>query len=323
MSCNIIKEYADFTSKNLKEYTQKIMGKYYNEEIFQKYINKYTEIRYYNEEPAIRATLEYNLNHYLNQIYEKDKNVISEFILKLFRLYYYIDNVIDFDYQKELSSFVTTINIIREDKVGIKDTSFVEYLTNLISNNHQKQIDFINSFDSHEFYLDTKQLKNKDIYNVKLKYEIQIPKLYSRYAIRKVWETTMISENKLKIEYYLLNQQILKDIINGIYTKNYLVDLKSTLLKKEALLRKTLEIFNNDIGKDLISIKITYEDFVSNKDLILALIKEGYQFALIIDDKYNSNDNQNILDIFKYIIVKNQDNISSTLKGRVNLISTE
>ena len=43
---------------------------------------------------------------------------------------------------------------------------------------------------------------------------------------------------------------------------------------------------NNDIAKDLITIKINFTDFINKKELILSLIKEGYQFALIIDDKY-------------------------------------
>ncbi len=324
MSCNVIKEYTEFKRNILTDYTKKMMGSYYNEEIFSKYLDNYINIRYYNLEPEIRATLEFNLNHYLNVIYEKDKNIISEFILKLFRLYYYIDNVVEFDYQKDLSNYVTTINMIREDKVGIKEPNFIDNFTNLLLENQKKQTDYINSFNTHEFYLDFKKVPNKDIYDVKLKYEIQIPKLYSKYAIRKVWETEAISEKKLKIEYYLLNQQILKDIIEGIYNKYYLVDFKANLFTKESDLKKTLEIFNNDIGKELITIKIKYEIFIQNKETILSLIKEGYQFALIIDEKYlNSTDNKNIIDIFKYIICNNKKNLTESLKSKNNLIILE
>lgn len=324
MSCNLIKEYVEFSKNNFAEYTKQMMGKYYDENIFNKYIEKYINIRYYNSEPEVRATLELNLNHYLNQIYENDKSVISEFILKLFRLYYYIDNVIDFNYEKDLRNFVETLNSIREEKVGIKEPDFIENLTKLLQNNKQKQDNFINSFDTHEFYLNYKQIPNKDLFDVELKYEIQIPKLYSRYAIKKIWETTIISEKKLKIEYYLLNQQILKDIIKGEYNKCYLVDFKSSLFTKENDLKKTLEILNNDISKELISIKITYEIFLPNKEIVLSLIKEGYQFSLIIDEKYiNSNENKNIIDIFKYIIITKKEYISESLKSRKNLIIME
>lgn len=324
MSCNLIKEYVDFNKNNFTEYTKQMMGKYFDEAVFNKYIEKYTNVRYYNSEPEVRATLEFNLNHYLNQIYESDKNVISEFILKLFRLYYYIDNVIDFNYEKDLSNFVATLNSIREEKVGIKEPEFIERFTKLLQDNKKRQTDFLNNFNTHEFYLDYQQVPNKDLFNVKLNYEIQIPKLYSRYAIRKVWETTIISENKLKIKFYLLNQQILKDILDGVYNKYYLVDFETSLLSKENDLKKTLEIFNNDIGKELITIKITFEDFISNKEIILSLIKEGYQFAVIIDEKYiNSNGNKNIIDIFKYIIVANQNYLQESLKARKNLIIME
>ena len=324
MSCNVIKEYTDFKKNILTDYTQKMMGTYYNEEIFSKYLDKYINIRYYNLESAVRATLELNLNHYLNEIYEKDKNVVSEFIFKLFKLYYYIDDVVEFDYQKSLNNYVNTLNKIREEKVGIKEPIFIEDFSKLLTENQKKQTDYINSFDTHEFYLDFKQVPNKDIYDVKLKYEIQIPKLYSRYAIRKVWETEMISENKIKVEYYLLNQKILKDIIEADYNKNYLVNFKSSLFAKENDLKKTLEIFNNDIGKDLLTMKITYEDFIQNKEKVLNLIKEGYQFALIIDEKYNkSTDNKNIIDIFKYIISNNKEYLTETLKSKRNLIILE
>ena len=324
MSCNLIKEYVEFTKNNFEDYTKRMMGKYFDEEIFKKYIDKYVSIRYYNEEPTVRATLEFNLNHYLNQIYEKDKNVISEFILKLFRLYYYIDNVVDFDYQKDISSFVTTLNTIREEKVGIKAQNFIPELTNILLENNKRKLNYLEMFNTHEFYLEYKQIPKKDIYDVKLKYEIQIPKLYSKFAIKKVWETTMISENKLKIEYYLLNRQILKDILDGIYHKNYLVELKTTLFSKEIDLNKTLEIFNNDIAKDLITIKITYEDFTLNKEKVLSLIKEGYQFGIIIDEKFiNSNDDKNIIDLFKYIIIKDKNYLTNNFKERSNLIILE
>ena len=324
MSCNIIKEYVEFTRKNLEDYTKKIMDKYYNEEIFSKYVNKYINIRYYNEETQVRATLEYNLNHYLEQIYEKDNNVISEFILKLFRLYYYIDDVNEFDFQQDLPNFVNIINNIREEKVGIKDPNFLKDFTELLKSNKKRKEEFINNLNTHEFYLDYRKIRKKELYNIKLKYEIPIPKLYSKYAIKKVWETTMISENKLKIEYYLLSQEILKDIITGIYHKNYLVDLKKTLLNKENELRKTLEIINNDISKDLITLKINYDDFIDNKEKVLSLIKEGYQFGVIIDENFmKSNENKNLIDLFKYIITQNIDYLPTNIKERKNLIILE
>ena len=105
MSCNPIKEYVDFTKKNLKIYTKKIMGKYYDEEVFTNYLNQYINIRYYNQEKWERKDLSNHLNQYLTNIYEKDENKISKFILELFKKYYYIDDVLDFNYEKQLEEY--------------------------------------------------------------------------------------------------------------------------------------------------------------------------------------------------------------------------
>ena len=323
MSCNLIKKYVDFKKNNFTEYTKMIMGNYYDEAIFNKYLDKYVGVRYYNDELEIRATLEYNLNYYLNKIYEKDTSVVSEFIRKLFVLYYYIDDVVVFDVERDLSDFVSVVTMIREDKVGIKDENFSSQFSQLILDNNKRLSEYINSFDSHEFYLKLSQISSRDLYNVELRYEIEIPKLYSKYAINKIWGLEQISEDKLKIEYYLVNQLILKDIINGVFKNNYLVEFRESLFKKVDKLEQLLEIFNNPIAKELITIKINYEDFISNRELVLNYIKDGYGFAVILDEKYKGSNDVNILDIFKYIIVNRAEDVVSMLKYKSNLIILE
>ena len=134
----------------------------------------------------------------------------------------------------------------------------------------------------------------------------------------------MIAENKLQVEYYLLNQLILKDIIKGIFDKEYLVEFKSTLLEKPEKLKRTLNIYNNDVAKDMISIKIVYQDFINNKDIIYSYIKEGYQFSVIIDDEYiKDRNNGTLLDIFKYIIIQDKKYLTGGLKERKNILLME
>lgn len=323
MSCNLIKKYVDFKRNIFTEYTKMIMGNYYDEAIFNKYLDKYVGVRYYNDELEIRATLEYNLNYYLNKIYEKDTSVVSEFIRKLFVLYYYIDDVVVFDVERDLSDFVSVVTMIREDKVGIKDENFSSQFSQLIRDNNKRLSEYINSFDSHEFYLKLSQISSRDLYDVELRYEIEIPKLYSKYAINKIWGLEQISEDKLKIEYYLVNQLILKDIINGVFKNNYLVEFRESLFKKVDKLEQLLEIFNNPIAKELITIKINYEDFISNRELVLNYIKDGYGFAVILDEKYKGSSDVNILDIFRYIIVNHAEDVVSMLKYKSNLIVLE
>ena len=321
MSLNPIKEYVDFTKKNLKIYTKKIMGKYYNEEIFNKYLNEYISVRYYDQEKWERKDLYNHLNQYLTEIYEKDENKISKFILELFKKYYYIDDVVDFDYEKQLDQYVEMINKIRIEKVGIKDSKFSSEFKELIDTNEKKRLQFLSIFDSSEFYLDLKETNNKNVYDVEIKENVKVPKIFSEYAINKVWNDTLIAENKLQVEYSMISQIVLKNIINGDFKSNYLVNLTESIFKKEDKLKRTLKIFDNDIGKELIAIKITYTAFIENKDLILDYIKEGYKFAIILDDKYISdNPNMAILDMFKYIIIIDKKNLTEKIRGLRNII---
>ena len=322
MSCNVIKEYVDFTKKNLRIYTKKIMGKYYDDEIFNKYLTEYINVRYYNQEQWIRKDLSNHLTHYLTNIYEKEENKTSKFILELFKKYYYIDDVLDFNYEKNLDDYVEMINKIRIEKVGIDDSSFSKEFKDLLYNNEKKRIEFLSNFDSNDFCLDIKETSMKNTFNTEINQRVKVPKIFSDYAINKVWNDTLVSENKLQVEYSLLNQLILKNIISGDFSSNYLVETTMSLFKKEEKLKRTLKIFDNDIGKELITIKISYDDYLCNKELILDYIKEGYQFAIILNDKYfKDNSNNTILDIFKYVIVNNNNEFKDKTKDLRNVIT--
>lgn len=321
MSCNPIKEYVDFTKKNLKIYTKKIMGKYYDEEVFTNYLNQYINIRYYNQEKWERKDLSNHLNQYLTNIYEKDENKISKFILELFKKYYYIDDVLDFNYEKQLEEYSEMINRIRIEKVGINDPEFLTEFKELINNNEKKRLQFLSLFDSSDFYLDIKETNNKDVYDVNIKENVKIPKIFSDYAIKRVWNETLVAENKVQVEYSMLSELILKNIIGGDFKSNYLVDITDSLFKKEDKLKRTLKIFDNDIGKELITIKVTYNNFLENKELILNYIKDGYKFALILDGRYFSDKPSTaILDMFKYIIVIDKNKLTGEIKDLRNII---
>ena len=321
MSRNVIKEYVDFTTKNLKIYTKKIMGKYYDEKVFNKYLSQYINTRYYNQEQWIRKDLSNHLTSYLVKIYEKEESKTSKFILELFKKYYYIDDVLEFNYEKNLDDYVEMINKIRIEKVGIDDPKFPKEFKELLNNNEKKRLEFISNFDSSDFYLDIKKINNTEVFDVKVKEKVRIPKIFSEYAVNKVWNETLVSENKLQVEYSLLNQLILKNIISGNFVSNYLVNLASSLFKKEDKLKRLLKIFDNDIGKELITIKITYTDFLNNKELILDYVKEGYRFAAILDDRYfKDKPGIAILDIFKYVVINDKKKLTGEINNLRNIM---
>ena len=78
---------------------------------------------------------------------------------------------------------------------------------------------------------------------------------------------------------------------------------------------------NNDIARDLISLKVSYEEFIKNKDDIYKLIKDGYQFSVVLDDYFiKSSRDIGILDNFKYIIVPDIKYKVSRLREKKNII---
>ena len=123
------------------------------------------------------------------------------------------------------------------------------------------------------------------------------------------------------MEYYLISALLLKNIIDCNYNDNYLVDFPISLVKKDDKIKNYFNIFNNEIGKEKIVIKISYGDFIANKDNILFYIKDGFQFAIILDDMYLQNKNTNILNVFKYVIIVDDKYLDSDVKRLRNIVN--
>ena len=323
MSRNIIKEYIEFNKMNLETYSKRIMDKYFDEELFNKYLDVYINVRYFNQEPRIRNSFDDHIEYYLQKIYDQNQTKPSKFILELFKTYLFIDDVLEFNYGKDSKLYAETINNVRIEKLKIDEEEFMNEFKDLIDNNEKKKTKYIENLDNHDFYLDIENTDNNNIFNVILKQDANIPRLYSKYAINKVWNEKKMNEDKMQVELYLLNQVILKDIITGDFEKEYLIDLPYTLYEKKEKLKNTLNIFDNDIAKDLITIKVAYKDFIASKETILEYIKEGYQFSVTLDDTYLNTDNKTIIDIFKYIIINDEKYESEQIKTRNNIITLE
>lgn len=77
--------------------------------------------------------------------------------------------------------------------------------------------------------------------------------------------------------------------------------LSSLLFQKEKKLARLMNIINNPLAKKYISIKITYEDYINNRDIINKYINDGYFFVLELDSSYNGNVAELVL--FPFILV--------------------
>ena len=135
----------------------------------------------------------------------------------------------------------------------------------------------------------------------------------------------IINEDKLIIEYILLATVCINDIAKGNFWTKYIVNFASTLLKKQGKLKQTLKVLNNAAIQDKVFLKILYSDFEENKEYIYDLIKDGFRFAIIIDDTFSpSKTNYKKLSVFKYLLVpgnsKNYEDVRENEKKLTNTI---
>lgn len=180
----------------------------------------------------------------------------------------------------------------------------------------------LEKYETNEFSLKFTNYKDKvNVYRVNLKYKFTMPLLYSDFAINKAFNTGLINEDKLQIEYNLISLQVLKDILKQDFNKQYILEFADTLLTKPKKLKTLLNILNNQGEKDKISIKIEYKKFVENKELIYNLLREGYRITAILDNSFTI-DYKNIenLKTFKYILInKNLKCYKEIARNKKNL----
>ena len=253
------------------------MEGYYNKDIFYRFLDKYIDIRYYNIGNCSKNNRIDKITSELDIVYndiDGDKDV-AKFMLELFKIIYCLDDVVDI---KDKNKLINELVYIREKKLGLNDEKFSEEFNKLIRENRRRKDKFLESFDCEDFKLIRRKILNSDIYDIRIGYKFLFPKLYSDYAINKVYNTSIVAEDKLFIEYYLVGISILRDIIKGNFVKHYLLEYNVGLLKKKEKNSRLLNIIDNDITKDLISFKIKYSDFVENKDMICDYIKKGYKY---------------------------------------------
>lgn len=115
----------------------------------------------------------------------------------------------------------------------------------------------------------------------------------------------------------MISKIVLDNIINKEYNKEYLVDFPFIITSKKEKTNRLLNIITNDLIRENVIIKVTYEYYTKYKNFISDLIKDGVKFAVIIDDTFDYEESSIIwLNIFTYIIT-NKDDVTSFDKNKV------
>jgi hypothetical protein len=245
----------------------------------------------------LKSTINYYLNQNAKDLKENNptKNKNIDFMLHIFAYLIYLDTDLTAENINKLEKEIT---IFREKNYEIfgKIEFSKEY-----RNFRKRKNEYIKNYQTSDFNTEFTKIKNKKLYDTKLNYTIKLPELYSEKAIELVYNNGIISEDKLFVQYNLIAIKVLEEILIYDYKTNYLVEFNIELFNKKEKLNRLLKIIDNDITKEKISFKISYTNYLDNKEEIFDLIHNGYNFSIIKDENYKEDEYNNL---FKYILDK-------------------
>lgn len=316
MSSNISKDYISFSKKNIITYAKMILEKQYQKEYFNTLLDTYICVRYYNYYEDIYKTLGPNINYYLkNKVIElikehpdKNKKTIENNYL-VFKYILYLDNVIELESPNEL--ILDIVNFRKKELLIDNNDNFTKEFLTLVKTNEKRKKHYLEELNNNIFNLNITKTNQKNTFLINLSYHITFPKIYSEYSINKVYNSGVINEDKIFITCHLVNKQILSNAIKGIYNQNYIVDFPLTIFDKNEKITRLLNTINEEIVKEHIILSIGYNNYLTHKEKILAYIKEGYKFAVELDETFDYKEKSKIwLDIFTYIIINTPSSYS-------------
>lgn len=316
---NNIDKYIKFIKDYLTEYFKLIVKDKYKKNVYNEMLNTYIDIRYFNKYDKKYKQIEKNIEYYIQEnlrtLIEEDNKLVKN-VNELYYFFWYLlylDNTLEYD---NLDKLIDKIIIDRKEKLDLND-DITKELKSLVKESEKKKNNFFNEYLSDTFNLELKSTNIKNVYNVLLSYNIKFPKIYSSYSINRVFKSDIISEDMCFIEYNLISKIVLDNIINKEYNKEYLVDFPFIITSKKEKTNRLLNIITNDLIRENVIIKVTYEYYTKYKSFISDLIKDGVKFAVIIDDTFDYEESSIIwLNIFTYIIT-NKEDVTSFDKNKV------
>ena len=330
MTNNIMEKYIKITTTFIKDFTKMFFAEKYNEEIAKEYISTYIDARIYNfgedSQKFFYRRIYFSLLNKKKELEEKFEKIDKQFLeenVKIYQFIFYMDGVRPIT---DLDEFVSLICEKRKKSFDLDSIGGLNArITKLVKKYKKDKEDFFKEFETEDFSLAIdKYILIDDTYKVDIDYNFKIPYIYSNEVINEVYNAGTVNEDKLIIEYILLSLECIKDIEKGNFDKKYIVNLANTLLTKQSKLKQTLRVINNAAIQDKVFLKIYYKDFEENKEILYSLIKDGYKFAVILDDSFNPTQiNLKKVSIFDYLIVpQNGKNYQKIMQLETKIINT-
>ena len=303
---NVLEEYIKFEKNNITSFAREILtDEFFDEEIFNKYLEAYVYVRYYgyyvDNTKDLKDFICIELNKVTSKLIEGQNeemlNKISS-ISQVFNLVMVYDGVLE----EQEKKYISDICNYRIKLFGSCDMLFKEKINKQVLQTKKKRKDYFNFFKSDNFYVNKKETSNEHVYKIVMKYKIDFPKLYSRYAIDRVFYNGSINEDRLPVLYYLVGNIIMKDINKCIYNNQYLIDYATSLFENKEKNEFIMKIIESEAFKNQTVLMINYLDFAKYGNNVKDMIKAGYKFALVLEDEDISSEGL-IYELFEYILV--------------------
>lgn len=315
---NIIKIHINKVEKKFKKYCNIILKQKYDAKITSELINTYIDGRYYNYFKESKSKVFYkNIQEAIKSKGEelkiKNPNKLEniDFTVSLFQYFFYFDYVRN---NRSIQEIIEEIDDKRRNKFKIKNAdsdNFILEFTELIISDLKEVEQELEKYSTNDFELKIKKVNQKTnkFFKVSLDYNFGFPLIFSKEAVDLTFNTDIIAEDKLFVEYPMIANVALMDILQGNFSKIYFVEFCGQLLKKKKKLEQVIETLENQAAQDKIHFEITYDDFIENKTEIFNLIKRGFRFVLVTNSGMESlsKDELKILDVFDYILVDEND----------------
>ena len=312
MTVNIINEYIKIVKKQINEYMKLVFDNKFKKKYCDSYTEKYIKVRYYNYyeddfNEKMRTRILDNLkkeqeNLCIDNI--EDREVIEQMCIFFYYVLYF-DKVIQ---SRDIKKTIEKISKLRKRVLNIEDEEFNKLVYNTMKEFEKEKEKLVERFETDDFKLKITNYPDElNVYRVNLKYNFNFPLVYSEFAINKAFNIGIINEDKLAIEFYLISIEVLKDVLKQNFKKKYILEFAPSLFEKPKKLKSILNILNNPILQEKVSIKLRYEQFLNHKDIVYELLREGFRITAILDSSFTI-DYKNIEDLkmFKYIIINSK-----------------
>lgn len=326
MTCNVLQEYINITSNEINDYMKLIFEKQYLKRISDQFIDAYLNVRFYNfYHKDEKLTFRKN---FLNAIKEAERKILAEnlddqkLIENMGLFYYYILYFDKISYRVDIEDTIEKLYKLRSKVLKKDNEDFKKIFLSTYEEYVKKKENFITQFEDDEFFLKITDYDGiSNVHKVILKYNIKFPMIYSEIAIQRAFETGLTSEDKLSVEYSLISAEIIKDLLRGNFKKIYIIEFESSLLKKTKKIKSLLNIIDNPAAQDKICLKINYKGFSENKDEVYELMRQGFKFAILVDDTMDTSfATMEKLNAFSYILIsKNLKYYNEIMEDKVIL----